>query len=255
MLQDDRSSILFAHDDATFLMYVGILVKRFGYDIYLARNGADAVKLAKEHQPSVIVLDQNISKPDAKTCLAMIRDDRELKDTPVLLITSDGSESSLSTPGNFSYCGFLKKPLNISEFYTAIQHCHRYAVKRRFLRAPVIIKVFAEYDSNRRELYATNLSVEGMFLRAMEPYNIGAELNLVFSIDDEDPVELKARVVSVKSFSPEIKSEPGMGLKFMDVSEDTKYRISYALMKEISKDLVREGVQPGAVNYLDDSLV
>jgi CheY-like chemotaxis protein len=255
MSQTQQNSILFAHDDLTFLMYISILVKRFGYDIYLARNGADAVRLAKANRPSVIVLDQDIPQMDADTCLSMIRGDAELKDTPVLLMISEESEAPLSPVGNPNYCGYLKKPLNISDFYSAVQRCHQYAAKRRYFRTPMLFKVCVDYGAETRELFATNLSVEGMFLRAMKPYNIGAELDLVFSIDDEDPVEMKAMVVSAKSFSPEMKSEPGMGLKFLNLPEDVKYRISYALMKEISKDLLPEGMEPAAGNYLDDSFV
>lgn len=255
MAGPEKISILFAHVDPSFSLYVGILVKRFGYDIYIARDGVEAVALAKEKKPSLIVLDQNIPKLDTGACFSMIRNDVELRDTPVLLMTSETRERSTVAGRDANYCGILNKPLNVTEFYAAVQHCHQYAEKRRFLRAPMLLKVFTACNAEKRELFATNLSVEGMFLRTMEPYDIGTELDLVFSIDEEDPLELKARVVSMKSLSTEIKSEPGLGLKFIDVPEDVRSRISYVLLRELARDLVQQGEYPDTDNYLDATVI
>jgi CheY-like chemotaxis protein len=46
------NSILLADDNQTFLMYIGILIRRLGYQIFLARDGLEALKIAKEKKPT-----------------------------------------------------------------------------------------------------------------------------------------------------------------------------------------------------------
>lgn len=254
-MQTNSTSILLADDSQTFLMYVGILTKRLGYKTYLARDGMEAIKLAKEKKPSIIILDNVMPKMDGPSCLSLIRKDTELMDTPVIALTSSGGESIKTAFQKLGCCSFLSKPVNIAEFYMAIQKCMPYRIKRRHMRAPISLKVSAEHKKKRWEFYASNLSNEGMFLRTVEPFEIGTEMVIVFNVDDEDPIEVKGKVVSKNRLSSEIDAEPGMGIMFLDVPEDTKYRIYYFIMKEISRDLMSISENANKEDILDNSMI
>jgi len=255
MIQTDSTSILLADDSQNFLMYVGILTKRLGYKTYLAQDGMEAIKIAKEKKPSIIILDHLMPKIDGTSCLSIIRKDADLMDTPVIVLTSSQGESVKTAFEKLGCCGFLNKPVNIAEFYMAIQKCMPFSIKRRHMRAAINIKVLAECMKQSWEFHATNLSNEGVFLRTVKPFEVGTEMSLVFSIDDEDPVEVKGRVVSKNRLSVEMDAEPGMGIKFLEAPEDIKYRIYYFIMKQISKDLMSTGENTEKEDILDDSLI
>lgn len=90
-----------------------------------------------------------------------------------------------------------------------------------------------------------------MFLRTAEPYTVGTEIDLVLTVDDEDPIELKGMVVSAHRNSADIHAESGMGIKFMDIPEDVRYRPHYVVMKELTRDI---SVSDTGETWLDDAL-
>lgn len=236
-----ENSILLADDSQTFLMYVGILVKRLGFKTYLAKDGVEAIKLAKEKNPSIIILDGIMPRMDGASCLSIIRKDSELMDTPVLVVTSYGNETAKEEFTRLGACGFLKKPLNITEFHNAIKHCMKGMNNRQNIRVSLTMRALVECLDEKRELFASNLSVDGIFLRTAAPFEAGTELDIVFSVDQEDPVELKGKVVYINKLSPEMEPEPGMGIKFVEVPEDIKQRIDCFLMNNLLGDLFVEG--------------
>lgn len=240
-MKKTENSILLADDSQTFLMYVGILVKRLGYQTYLAKDGVEAIKLAKEKKPSIIVLDCIMPRLDGASCLSIIRKDPDLMNTPVLVVTSYGDEKAKEEFSKLGACGFLKKPVNVSDFHNAIKHCMKEKNHRQNIRVSLIMRALVECQDEKRELYASNLSVDGIFLRTIAPFEAGTELDIVFSVDQEDPVELKGKVVYINKLSPEMETEPGMGIKFIEVPEDIKERINCFLMNNLLGDLTVEG--------------
>jgi len=240
-LKKKNNSILLADDSKTFLMYVGLLIKRLGYHTYLAKDGVEAIKLAKEKKPSIIVLDYLMPRIDGSSCLSIIRNDAEIGNTPVIVLTSSGSESTREEFLRLGCCGFLKKPINITELHGAIRKCMKGNNSRLNIRASLLMKALIECEDEKRELFSSNLSADGMFLRTTAPFGVGKELDIVFNVDQEDPVELKGKVIYINELSHEIEPEPGMGIKFNEVPEDVKQRINYFLMKQLSGDLTEEG--------------
>jgi Tfp pilus assembly protein PilZ len=118
---------------------------------------------------------------------------------------------------------------------------------RRNIRASLTIRALIEHKNEKRELFASNLSSDGMFLRTAAPFEIGAVVGLVFSVYNEDPVELKGKVAYTIKVSSEIEPEPGMGIIFIETPEDVRYRINYYINKQLAGDLTTEG------NYIDES--
>jgi DNA-binding response OmpR family regulator len=57
-----RSKILIVDDEINILMSLEYLFKRKGYEVYIARNGAEAKALADTNKPDLVLLD--IMMPD-----------------------------------------------------------------------------------------------------------------------------------------------------------------------------------------------
>ncbi len=56
--------ILIADDNQTFLMYMGILLKRMGFTVIPAEDGLEVLKLLKIVEPDVIMLDIRLGTMD-----------------------------------------------------------------------------------------------------------------------------------------------------------------------------------------------
>src|SRR3990172_2629480 len=117
-MTNPKKSILLVDDNPSFLMYVGILIKRLGYDILLAKNGAEALKIIKDKKPSFVLLDINMPVMDGKTCLTLAKNDPEIRDIPVFMLTG-ARYDVIQDMFKIGCKGFLKKPINPSELYEA----------------------------------------------------------------------------------------------------------------------------------------
>jgi uncharacterized protein (TIGR02266 family) len=239
---EKRPSILLADDSQTFLMYIGILIKRLGYQTLLARDGAEALKIAKEQKPSLIILDYMMPKIDGSSCLSIIRGEPDIKDIPVIMLTSH--ESARQELEQAGCCYFLRKPVDISEFYRAVRSCMKLknypANKRENIRISLNKKVFIECGDESRELYTLSISNEGLFLRTVAPFKEGTEMKVIFNVDEEDPIELNGRVLYSNKMSTEVEPEPGMGVQFLDVPEDVKPRLKGFILSQLADDLTTE---------------
>ena len=66
--------------------------KRFefsGFDCVLAGDGEEAIKVAKEEQPSVIILDLVMPKMDGFEAYKALKFDRATKNIPIIAYTAD----------------------------------------------------------------------------------------------------------------------------------------------------------------------
>jgi CheY-like chemotaxis protein len=234
-------SILLADDSLAFLMYLDVITKRLGFDTYTACDGEETIKLAKEKQPSLILLDYLMPRMKGTECLGLIRKDPEIKHIPVIIVSSLHEEITKNELERLGCCSFLKKPVNIAHLNMAIHECLEFSgkgpVKRKNIRTPLNFMALVEFHDEINELYATTLSQQGVFLRTITPFKPGTELEILFKIDQDGPIKLKGRVLYVIRLSPERRREPGMGIRFIDVPPDIKKRINSFVMKHIVKDI------------------
>ena len=67
-----------------------------GYVIFEAGDGEEALRLAARERPDVILLDRQIPLLDGYGVLASLRDDPELGEVPVVLVTSHGEPEEVA---------------------------------------------------------------------------------------------------------------------------------------------------------------
>ncbi len=107
---------------------------------------------------------------------------------------------------------------------------------REFLRVPLSMKVHCEYNGKTSERYLTVLGEGGLFVSTTEPAPKGTILMLEgLPVGGGEPFRVKGEVVWSNVKGPE--EQHGMGVKFIDLSQDQKERI-YTLVD----DTVRQGL-------------
>jgi len=83
-----RTSIVFADNDPLVLDAIGELLRSKGYDVHVAEDGLAAWQLIREVRPTYVLLDVVMPKLDGSRLCWMIRQDRTLRDTPVIAFSS-----------------------------------------------------------------------------------------------------------------------------------------------------------------------
>ena len=107
--------VLVADDDDDILLLVTTRLKRDGYEIVAARNGTDALALARQHSPRVAVLDIGMPGLDGVEVLRRIRADESLRETRVLLLTAKAQESDVRRGYAGGADAYVKKPFSPAE--------------------------------------------------------------------------------------------------------------------------------------------
>jgi len=85
-------------------------------DIDEAVNGREALDKAKSGNYKLIVMDWNMPEMDGLTCLTELREGGI--NTPVLMITSEGTIAKQEEAKNAGVEHFLSKPINIKQFWS-----------------------------------------------------------------------------------------------------------------------------------------
>ncbi len=87
-VQTGRKKILVVEDSPTTRKVVVLTLKQKGYALVEAQDGLEALSKIDEERPDLVLLDIILPKMDGYRILSIIRKTPELKDTPVILLTS-----------------------------------------------------------------------------------------------------------------------------------------------------------------------
>jgi chemotaxis family two-component system response regulator Rcp1 len=75
----------------------------------------------KAARPDLILLDLNIPKKDGRTVLSEIKQDADLKDIPVVVLTTSEAESDILKSYQLHANCFITKPVDLTKFTTIIR--------------------------------------------------------------------------------------------------------------------------------------
>jgi len=133
-------SVLVIDDDATARELIADHLKAEGFSVVTAAGGVEGLKLAKELQPTAITLDVMMPDLDGWSVLAALRQDPELAEIPVIMITIvDEHRRGIA----LGAAGYLTKPIDR-------ERLHR-LVSRFRARVPPTRVLLVEDDAVQRE--------------------------------------------------------------------------------------------------------
>jgi DNA-binding response OmpR family regulator len=118
--------VLVADDDDDILLLVTTRLKRDGYEVVSARDGVEALALAREHKPRVAVLDVGMPGLDGLEVLTAIRGAPELGGTRVLLLTAKAQESDVRRGFDTGADAYVKKPFSPAELSVRVRELYDY---------------------------------------------------------------------------------------------------------------------------------
>ena len=113
--------ILIVDDEINILMSLEYLLKRKGYEVFIARNGTEALELASEKQPDLVLLD--IMMPDVDgydVCTELKSPERE-KSPKVIFLTAKSKKPDVEKGYEVGADLYLLKPFSTRELTKKIQ--------------------------------------------------------------------------------------------------------------------------------------
>ncbi len=118
-----KNLILIVDDLRTNRMVMKNALKAENYTFLEASNGKEAIEIAKEHKPQVIIMDGLMPIMDGFDAVRMLREDEEFKRTPILMISSLADDKAKIKAIEVGVNDFITKPFEKMEL---IMRCRSY---------------------------------------------------------------------------------------------------------------------------------
>lgn len=113
--------ILVIEDQPDMRGNLGIILKMEGYDVMVAGNGREGLKLASEHKPDLIICDVMMPELDGHGVLKSLREDPATAHLPFIFLTARGEKRDLRAGMNLGADDYLTKPVNASDLIAAVE--------------------------------------------------------------------------------------------------------------------------------------
>ena len=113
--------ILLAEDNEANIATLTAYLTALNYRVVIARNGEEAVAMAKAHSPDAIVMDIQMPRMDGLTAIRLIRTDPQIATIPIIALTAlvmEGDRERCLEAGANEY---LTKPIMFQQLNKAIQ--------------------------------------------------------------------------------------------------------------------------------------
>lgn len=122
-----NEKILVVDDEENIAELISYNLTSNGYKVIIANNGNDAVKLAVEEKPNLILLDLMIPGKDGYDVCKDIRSNSEIRNTPIIMLTAKSEEFDKILGLELGADDYITKPFSVRELLARVK-----AVLRRF---------------------------------------------------------------------------------------------------------------------------
>lgn len=124
------SKIIVIEDDPHILMLISQTLRREGYEVVTATDGAEGLRKVKETHPHLVVLDISLPGLDGYQVCHQLRREQETSNLPVIMVTAMSRPSDQRRGFEHGADDYLPKPFVLSELIVRIQSLLFFATER-----------------------------------------------------------------------------------------------------------------------------
>jgi two-component system, cell cycle response regulator DivK len=115
-------TVLIVEDNELNMKLFRDLLEAHGYSTLQTRNGIEALSLARDHRPDLILMDIQLPEVSGLDVTKWLKEDDQLRAIPVIAVTAfamKGDEERIREGGCEAY---ISKPITVSMFLDTIRH-------------------------------------------------------------------------------------------------------------------------------------
>lgn len=218
-------TVLIADDTPLFIEVMQGFFSRTRLTLLTAVNGVEALRLAREQHPQLVILDLHMPEMDGTECCAAIKGDPALAATPVLMLHAEGREADHAACLAAGADAILTKPLERRSF---LEGTFRFVplIERRDQRRPHRATVVLVTPAGPVYTNSVDLSPGGLYVAASRQVRLNERLGVAFQ-----PVGVAGEVIEGVGRVAWINQGPtrlkpalpeGFGVEFLELSDDSR---------------------------------
>jgi two-component system, cell cycle response regulator DivK len=108
--------VLIVDDDERNLRLARDVLLAAGFRTLVARNGTEAVALAAEHLPDVVLMDLRLPDMDGAEAARLLADEPRTAAIPVVALSAVAFEGDATWLARAGFVGYLEKPIDVESF-------------------------------------------------------------------------------------------------------------------------------------------
>jgi two-component system alkaline phosphatase synthesis response regulator PhoP len=120
-MSEQKAKILIVDDSATMLIMEELLL-RSKYEVLKATGGPQALRVAAEERPNLILLDVVMPDMDGLETCRLLRAMEATKATPIIMVTTRGEQKTLQAAYANGATDYVTKPINQKDLLGKIAH-------------------------------------------------------------------------------------------------------------------------------------
>lgn len=230
-MRKSKIKILLVDDEPDILEILEFNLSNEGYQIFTAENGKEALALADQHIPHLIILDVMMPVMDGIETCERLRMDKRFQNTIIMFLSARGEDYSHVVAFESGADDYVTKPIKPRILNSKVK-----AMLRRFLKDDVDGNIVIgdmeinveEYKVNHqgKEIILPRKEFELLYLLASKPGKVFKRLKIMESVWGSDvivgdrTIDVHIRKLREKIGDQYFKTVKGVGYKFVGESND-----------------------------------
>lgn len=116
-----KKKIIIVDDEPNIVMTLEYTFKKQDFEVYIARDGSEALEILESVIPDVIMLDIMMPKVDGYQTLKLIKENDQLKDVKVVFLTAKNKASDIEEGLKLGADKYLTKPFSVKKIVSEIK--------------------------------------------------------------------------------------------------------------------------------------
>ncbi len=113
--------ILIVDDEPNIVMSLEYAFKKKDFEVFIARDGTEALEIAMAEVPNIILLDIMMPKMDGYETLKALRKNKELKRIKVIFLSAKNKVADVEKGLELGVDGYMTKPFSIKKIITDVE--------------------------------------------------------------------------------------------------------------------------------------
>lgn len=116
-----KRKILIVDDEPNIVMSLEYAFKKKEFDVFVARDGTEALEIAEKQLPDVILLDIMMPQLDGYETLRLLRDNVQLKHTKIIFLSAKNKAGDMQKGMQLGADSYMTKPFSVKKVIQGVE--------------------------------------------------------------------------------------------------------------------------------------
>lgn len=116
-----KPKILIVDDEPNILLSLEFLMKKNGYEVFIARDGSEALDILNKETPEIVLLDIMMPKVDGYEVCEYIKSHPVMKESRVIFLSAKSKESDIAKGYEAGADLYMTKPFSTRDLMSKVK--------------------------------------------------------------------------------------------------------------------------------------